>query len=72
VLGAPAPAANRGSPDVAAIAIGPEGGWTTEEIAAASAAGFAEVSLGENILRTETAVVAAMAVVSFARGEPQG
>jgi 16S rRNA (uracil1498-N3)-methyltransferase len=72
VLGAPASAANRGSPRVATIAIGPEGGWTAEEIAAASAAGFAEVSLGGNILRTETAVVAAMAVVSFARGEPQG
>ena len=66
MLGASAPAADRGSPRVAAIAIGPEGGWTGEEIAAASAAGFTEVSLGENILRTETAVVAAMAVVSFA------
>ncbi|MGO9592081.1 MAG: RsmE family RNA methyltransferase [Candidatus Acidiferrales bacterium] len=70
VLGAPAPAADRGSLRVAAIAIGPEGGWTGEEIAAASAAGFAEVSLGEHILRTETAVIAAMAVVSFALGEP--
>jgi 16S rRNA (uracil1498-N3)-methyltransferase len=58
------------SSHAAAIAIGPEGGWTGEEIAAASAAGFAEVSLGENILRTETAVVAAMAVVCFALGEP--
>ena len=62
--------AKRASSCVAAIAIGPEGGWTGEEIAVASAAGFAEVSLGENILRTETAVVAAMAVVSFALGEP--
>ncbi|MGC2331382.1 MAG: RsmE family RNA methyltransferase [Candidatus Acidiferrales bacterium] len=60
----------RDSSRAAAIAIGPEGGWTGEEIAAASAAGFAEVSLGENILRTETAVVAAMAVVSFALGDP--
>jgi len=68
-LGALAGAAS-GSSRVATIAIGPEGGWTGEEIAVASAAGFAEVSLGENILRTETAVVAAMAVVSFALGEP--
>jgi 16S rRNA (uracil1498-N3)-methyltransferase len=57
------------SPRLAAIAIGPEGGWTGEEIAAASAVGFAEVSLGENILRTETAVLASMAVVSFALAE---
>lgn len=62
-------AAARGSSGVAAIAIGPEGGWTDEELAAAVAAGFAEASLGENILRTETAVIAAMAVVSFALGE---
>ena len=65
-------AAARGSPSVAAIAIGPEGGWTDDEIAAAAAGGFAEASLGENILRTETAVIAAMAVVSFALGDQLG
>jgi 16S rRNA (uracil1498-N3)-methyltransferase len=53
---------------VAALAIGPEGGWTAEEVASATGAGFIEASLGENILRTETAVVAAMAIVSFAFG----
>jgi 16S rRNA (uracil1498-N3)-methyltransferase len=68
-LGAVARPSAVGSPWVAAIAIGPEGGWTAEEIVAASGAGFAEVSLGENILRTETAVIAAMAVVSFGLGE---
>jgi 16S rRNA (uracil1498-N3)-methyltransferase len=56
------------SVDTAALAIGPEGGWTDEESSAARAAGFVEVSLGENILRTETAVLAAMAVVNFALG----
>lgn len=50
----------------AALAIGPEGGWTDEEISAARASGFAEASLGENILRTETAVLAAMAMLGFA------
>jgi 16S rRNA (uracil1498-N3)-methyltransferase len=68
VLGAVAPVAGRESQGPAVIAIGPEGGWTDSEIAAASATGFAEVSLGENILRTETAVLAAMAVVGFALG----
>src|SRR5271169_2612006 len=34
-------------PNVAALAIGPEGGWTDAEIAAAKAAGFSESSLGE-------------------------
>ena len=55
-------------PDVA-LAIGPEGGWTGEEIVAARVAGFVEASLGENILRTETAVIAAMAIVRFVLGD---
>jgi 16S rRNA (uracil1498-N3)-methyltransferase len=53
----------------ASLAIGPEGGWTDDELAAARAAGFAEVSLGRNILRTETAVLAALAVLGFTLGE---
>ena len=52
----------------AALAIGPEGGWSDEEIEAARTAGFGEASLGENILRTETAVIAAMSVMRFAIG----
>ena len=50
----------------AALAIGPEGGWTDEEVAAAQRAGFREASLGKLILRTETAVVAALAALNFA------
>jgi 16S rRNA U1498 N3-methylase RsmE len=38
-------------------------------MAAAHAAGFAEASLGENILRTETAVLAAMAILRYALEE---
>ena len=57
------------SVNVAALAIGPEGGWTDEESSAARAAGFVQASLGENILRTETAVLAAMAVLNFALGQ---
>lgn len=52
----------------AVLAIGPEGGWTDEEIRLARSANFVEVSLGENILRTETAVLAAMAILNFALG----
>jgi 16S rRNA (uracil1498-N3)-methyltransferase len=50
----------------AALAIGPEGGWTGEEIEAARASGFAEASLGRNILRTETAVLASLSILAFA------
>jgi len=50
----------------AALAIGPEGGWTDDELISARAAGFREASLGQLILRTETAVIAALAMLNFA------
>jgi 16S rRNA (uracil1498-N3)-methyltransferase len=50
----------------AVLAIGPEGGWTENEFAAARAASFHEASLGRLILRTETAVVASLAALNFA------
>ena len=52
----------------AALAIGPEGGWTDDEIGSARGAGFVEASLGKNILRTETAVLTALAVLGFVAG----
>jgi 16S rRNA (uracil1498-N3)-methyltransferase len=48
------------------LAVGPEGGWTDDEIASSASSGFLEASLGENILRTETAVIASLAVMQFA------
>jgi 16S rRNA (uracil1498-N3)-methyltransferase len=51
---------------VAALAIGPEGGWTDDELNGARAAGFQEASLGQLILRTETAVIAALASLNYA------
>jgi 16S rRNA (uracil1498-N3)-methyltransferase len=48
------------------IAIGPEGGWTDAEFAAAHEAGFREASLGPLILRTETAVTASLAAINYA------
>ncbi|MGA2422290.1 MAG: RsmE family RNA methyltransferase [Candidatus Acidiferrum sp.] len=52
--------------DSAVLAIGPEGGWTEAEFATARGAGFAEASLGKLILRTETAVIAALASINLA------
>jgi 16S rRNA (uracil1498-N3)-methyltransferase len=57
------------SSHAAVLAIGPEGGWTDGELAAARSADFREVSLGQNILRTETAVIASLAILNFALGE---
>jgi 16S rRNA (uracil1498-N3)-methyltransferase len=53
----------------AVLAIGPEGGWTDSEFAAALKCGFLEASLGRLILRTETAVIAALASLNYALGD---
>ena len=50
-------------PHSVALAIGPEGGWAEDELKLFEAAGWVSASLGPTILRAETAVVAAVAVV---------
>ena len=57
------------APAEIALAIGPEGGFTVEEAASAQAAGFFAVGLGPRILRTETAALAALAILDFAFGD---
>jgi 16S rRNA (uracil1498-N3)-methyltransferase len=47
----------------AVVCIGPEGGFSDEEIDAAIRAGFTPVSLGARRLRTETAAIVAVAAV---------
>lgn len=56
------------------IAIGPEGGWTDAEITLAIAYNFQLVSLGSRILRTITAPIVALSIVTatiFANTRPQ-
>ena len=43
------------------LAIGPEGGWTDDEVALLESRGFVRYSLGPRILRTDTATVALVA-----------
>jgi 16S rRNA (uracil1498-N3)-methyltransferase len=45
------------------LAFGPEGGWMEQELSAFREAGWKSASLGNTILRAETAVIAAVAVV---------
>jgi 16S rRNA (uracil1498-N3)-methyltransferase len=47
-----------------ALAVGPEGGWTGEELSQFSSAGWRSVTLGSTILRAETAAIAALAAVA--------
>jgi 16S rRNA (uracil1498-N3)-methyltransferase len=49
------------------LAIGPEGGWTSDEIAVALKCGYEVVSLGSVILRAVTAPVAALSLVTAVR-----
>lgn len=49
------------------LAIGPEGGWLDEEVELLESKGFRRFSLGGRVLRTETATVAAMAVLGFCK-----
>jgi len=49
--------------DALALAIGSERGWTANERELFRGAGWTLVGMGERVLRTETAVVAAVAVV---------
>ena len=53
----------------AILAVGPEGGWTEAELSAARTHNFREASLGKLILRTETAVAAALASINYALSE---
>jgi 16S rRNA (uracil1498-N3)-methyltransferase len=52
-----------------ALLIGPEGGFSSEEMEAARAAGAVPISLGRRILRMETAAVVATALVLHELGE---
>jgi 16S rRNA (uracil1498-N3)-methyltransferase len=52
------------------LAIGPEGGWTAAEIALFVRGGWQSASLGPRILRVETAVIAALAIVNAATTQP--
>jgi len=50
------------------VALGPEGGWTSEELLLFQESGWKAASLGNTILRAETAAIVAVAVVMAAKG----
>ena len=48
-----------------ALFVGPEGGFSHREVAAAIESGCVPVTLGTNILRTETAAIVAVAITAY-------
>jgi 16S rRNA (uracil1498-N3)-methyltransferase len=57
------------APASAALLVGPEGGLTSTEIASAEQAGFRPLQLGPRVLRTETAPLAAIAILQARWGD---
>ncbi|MDQ6941128.1 MAG: 16S rRNA (uracil(1498)-N(3))-methyltransferase [Candidatus Eremiobacteraeota bacterium] len=55
--------------DSALVVIGPEGGFSGDEVERARGAGATTISLGRRILRTETAALVVLAALLYARGE---
>jgi 16S rRNA (uracil1498-N3)-methyltransferase len=54
------------------LIVGPEGGFSEQEIEAAEAAGCRSVSLGRRILRTETAAMVGLTCILYESGEMGG
>jgi RsmE family RNA methyltransferase len=56
-------------PRRATLVVGPEAGWRTDELAAWTSHGFSPVTLGPRALRTDTAVIALLALARDALTE---
>ena len=50
------------------ILLGPEGGFSRDEVASAREGGWQTVSLGRRILRAETATLVAVSLVQYLAG----
>ncbi len=51
------------------LAVGPEGGWTEDEVGVFSTSGWVSATLGTKILRAETAVIAGIAIAGALQEE---
>jgi 16S rRNA (uracil1498-N3)-methyltransferase len=50
------------------IVVGPEGGFTRDEVIMAKESGFISVSLGKQILKVETAAAAIISIIQYEKG----
>lgn len=51
------------------VLVGPEGGWSQEELEVAEQAGVETITLGRHILRSETAAIATISILQSRLGE---
>jgi 16S rRNA (uracil1498-N3)-methyltransferase len=51
------------------IMIGPEGGFSEEEVKLAKKNGFIPIKLGQRILRTETAAITIIGILQYELGD---
>ena len=58
-----------GRNDRIVVAVGPEGGWRSEELALAAGCGYVSISLGARILRAETAGLAVLILLQSRLGQ---
>jgi 16S rRNA (uracil1498-N3)-methyltransferase len=49
--------------------VGPEGGFSEQEVVQATAVGFQSISLGRRVLRTETAAIAVVSLLQYELGD---
>jgi 16S rRNA (uracil1498-N3)-methyltransferase len=68
-VGLRAAVAGRTVPRSVLLAVGPEGGWSEQEVERARQAGFVVARLGPRTLRTDTAGIAALAILQSAWGD---
>lgn len=60
---------NAGPDGSIALAVGPEGGFSAQDLAVAQEAGFVAVGIGPRVLRAETAALAALAIIQYETGD---
>jgi 16S rRNA (uracil1498-N3)-methyltransferase len=61
--------ATKQPPSSATLVIGPEGGWSGDEVDAAQASGFVPVTFGRLTLRADAVVVSAVSVLQYIWGD---
>jgi 16S rRNA (uracil1498-N3)-methyltransferase len=67
--GLPLPSSSDRRPASASLMVGPEGGWSAEEIEAAVGAGWLPVTLGRRTLRADVAALVAMGILQYEWGD---